>query len=122
MKTVLTKFLTLSSIALLILSGCKKNDALVTSNGGKAGALTSSATTLVLQKANLSDTTKVIKFSFTQADYGYSAAITNTLQIDMAGDKWAKPTSVTLGTKVLSQGFSTADFDALLLKLGLPGG
>jgi hypothetical protein len=64
----------------------------------------------------------VINFSFTQADYGYSAVITNTLQIDMAGDNWAKPTAVTLGAKVLSQGFSTADFDALLLKLGLPGG
>jgi hypothetical protein len=123
MKTILTRHLVLSSIALLMLLGCKKNDLLVTSNGGKAGALTSSATTLVLQKAHLTDTNKVITFSFTQADYGYNgAAISNTLQIDKAGDNWANPTSVTLAAKVLSQGYNTADFNNLLLKLGLTGG
>ncbi|RYE23395.1 MAG: DUF5111 domain-containing protein, partial [Sphingobacteriaceae bacterium] len=47
---------------------------------------------------------------------------TNTLQIDKPGDNWANPTSVILGTNVLTQGYSTADFDALLLKLGLTGG
>lgn len=122
MKTILTKFMVFGSIILLMLSACKKEGALVTSNGGKAGTLSSSATTLVLQKASISDTTKVIKFTFTQADYGYSAAVSNTLQIDKAGDNWANPTSVTLNAKVLSQGYSTIDFDNMLLKLGLTGG
>jgi hypothetical protein len=122
MKTVLTKFMVFGGIILLMLSACKKGDTLVTSNGGKAGALTSSATTLVLQKASLTDTTKVINFNFTQANYGYSAVVTNTLQIDKAGDNWANPTSVTLNNKVLSQGYSTIDFDNILLKQGLIGG
>jgi len=121
MKKTLAKFLAIGAIALLLQS-CKKDGAIATSNGGKAGTLTASSSTLVLQRASLNDTTKVIKFSFTKPDYGYSAAITNTLQIDKPGDNWANPTSVTLGTNVLTQGYSTADFDALLLKLGLTGG
>jgi hypothetical protein len=122
MKKVLTKFLALSSISLLMLSACKKDGTLVTSNGGKPGALTASVTTLVLDKTKLTDSTSVINFKFTAPNYGYSAAVTNTLQLDAAGDNWAKPTSVTLGTKVLSQGYNTADFNALLLKLNLIGG
>jgi hypothetical protein len=122
MKKILTKFLALSSVALLMLSACKKDGNLVTSNGGKAGALTASTTTPVLDKTKLTDPTAVITFSFTQASYGFTAAVTNTLQIDAAGDNWAKPTSVTMGTKVYTQGYSTGDFNALLLKLNLPAG
>ncbi|WP_295668866.1 SusE domain-containing protein [uncultured Mucilaginibacter sp.] len=122
MKKVLSKFIALSSIGLLMLSACKKDGTLVTSNGGKAGSLTASSTTLMLDKTKLTDTSKVIKFSFTSADYGFSAAVTNTLQIDAAGDNWAKPTSVTLGNKVSSQGYSTVDFNNLVLKLNLPAG
>ena len=122
MKTILTKFLVLSGVTLLMLSSCKKDGVLVTSNGGKSGALTASATTLVLNKASLTDPTMVMTFNFTAPTYGFSAAVTNTLQIDAAGDNWVHPMSVTLGTNVLTQGYSTADFNALLLKLGLVGG
>ena len=123
MKTTLIKLLALSGIAIMLMPACKKNDLQVTSNGGQGGTLSSSAgTTLVLNKAKVADTTKVITFSFTNANYGYNAAITNTLQIDVASDNWKKPTSFTLNAKQLSQGFSTYDFDNLLLKLNLPGG
>jgi hypothetical protein len=122
MKTVLTKFLTLSSAALLLLSACKKDGNLVTSNGGKPGALTASSTTPVLAKGAINDTTAIIKFVFTKPDYGFSAAVTNTLQIDAAGDNWKNPMSVTLGNKVYSQSYSTASFNSLLLKLNLVGG
>jgi starch-binding outer membrane protein SusE/F len=98
MKKTLTQFLALSSICLLMLSACKKDGTLVTSTGGTPGALTSTTSTLVLNKANNGDgTTAVITFNFTQPSYGFSAAVTNTLQIDAAGDNWANPTSVTLG-------------------------
>jgi starch-binding outer membrane protein SusE/F len=122
MKTILTKFLALSSVALLMLASCKKDGAIVKTNGGKPGALTASTTSPVLDKSKLSDTTKIINFSFSQPSFGYAAAVTNTLQIDAPGDNWKNPASVTLGTKVLSQGYSTADFNALLLKLNLVGG
>jgi len=122
MKTILTKFLALSSIGLLMLASCKKDGAIVKTNGGKPGALTANTTSPVLDKTKLNDTTKIINFSFTQPNFGYAAAVTNTLQIDPAGDNWKNPASVTLGINVLSQGYSIADFNALLLKLNLVGG
>lgn len=122
MKKILTKFAALSSIGLLMLSACKKDGALVTSNGGKAGTLTASTTTPNLDKTKLSDPTPVVNFSFTSANYGFDASVTNTLQIDPVGDNWAKPTSVTLGNKVNTQGYSVADFNNMLLKLNLPAG
>ncbi|MDR3694832.1 SusE domain-containing protein [Mucilaginibacter sp.] len=122
MKKVLSKFIALSSIGLLMLSACKKDGTLVTSNGGKAGTLTASVTTLVLDKTKLYDTTSIINFGFTAANYGFSAAVTNTLQIDAANDNWANPASVTLSNKVYNQGYSTGVFNALLLKLNLVAG
>ena len=122
MKKILMNVLAISSVTLLMLSSCKKNDALVTSNGGIAGALTANVTTLPLNKAMVNDTTTVIRFSFQAANFGYSAAVVNTLQIDADGDNWANPTSVTLNNKVYSQGYSTAAFNAILLKLNLPAG
>ena len=122
MKKILTKSLAFSSVALLLLSACKKDGALVTSNGGKAGTLNASATTVVLNKALLDSGTSVINFNFTAANYGFSAAVTNTLQIDPVGDNWANPMSVTLGIKTFTQAYTTADFNNLLLKLKLPAG
>ncbi|MGZ3754372.1 MAG: SusE domain-containing protein [Mucilaginibacter sp.] len=122
MKTILTKFLVLSGVTLLMLSSCKKDGVLVTSSGGTPGALNASTTTPVLSKNSLTDPTAVVTFTFTQPTYGFNAAVTNTLQIDAANDNWAKPTSVTLGTKVLTQSYATADFNNLLLKMGLAGG
>lgn len=122
MKRNLTKLMTLGSIALLMLSACKKDGAVVTSNGGKPGALSASSTTLVLDKSKLNDASAAITFNFTSANYGFDAAVTNTLQIDSAGDNWNKPTSVTLSSKAGSISYSTADFNAMLLKLNLKGG
>ena len=122
MKTVLTRFMVLGSASLLLLASCKKNDPIVTTNGGTAGTLAASTTTPVLDKTKMSDTTKVIKFNFTKPNFGFSAAATNTLQIDAVNDNWAHPASVTLTTGVYSQGYSVADFNNLLLKLNLPAG
>jgi hypothetical protein len=122
MKKILSKLIAFSSIGLLVLPACKKSGDLVVSNGGKAGTLSASVTTLPLDKAKLNDTSSVIKFNFTAADYGFSAAVNNTLQIDVASDNWAHPTSATLSTKVYAQGYSTAVFNNLVLKLNVPAG
>lgn len=107
--------------AVLLLCSCKKDGVLITTNGGQAGTLTSSTSTLILQKASVNDTTKVINFIFTNSNYGFDAVVTNTLQIDTAGDNWVHPTSVVFAANVNTQGYSTADFNALLLKLGVKG-
>jgi hypothetical protein len=123
MKKILTKLMALSSIGLLMLSACKKSGELATSDGGKAGALTASVTSLPLSKAMVSDTTTVVTFSFKQPTYNFAASVTNTLQIDIPSDNWgSKLVSFTMTAKTFSQGFSTPTFNALLLKLGIPAG
>jgi len=122
MKTVLTKFLAISSVALLMLASCKKNDALVVSNGGKAGALTASTTTPALIKAKVADTTTIITFNFTAPQYNFKAAVTNTLQFDVAGDNWKNPQLAALSLNVYSQSYNTSSFNALMLKLGITAG
>jgi hypothetical protein len=120
MRTVLTKFLAFSSIALLMLASCKKDETKVVATSGKGGALQASATTIVLTKANIANT--AVTFTSTLADFGYKAAITNVLQIDVASDNWAKPKEYTMSAGALSQSFSVPDFNALLLALNLPTG
>jgi starch-binding outer membrane protein SusE/F len=122
MKKVISKFLAFGSIGLLMLSACKKDGALITSNGGKAGELSATSTNLELDKTKLNDTTKIINFSFTAPNFGYNAAVSNSIQIDSAGDNWVKPITVSLTNRIYSQGYSTADFNAMMLKLNLPAG
>jgi hypothetical protein len=121
MKKLLIQFLALGSVAAITFTSCKKSDAIITSNGGTAGTLTASSTTPVLDKTKIADTTAIIKLSFTAPQYNFAAAVTNTLQIDAAGDNWAKPISVTMGYQVYSQSYSTSNFNALVLKLVPPG-
>lgn len=122
MKRFLKGILGISGIALLMLASCKKDGALVKTNGGSAGALTASTTTPDLEKSKVTDTTKIITFSFTPAQYTFSAAATNTLQIDAAGDNWKNPTSVSFPSKTTAKSYNTADFNNILLKLNLPAG
>lgn len=122
MKKVLTKFIAVSSIPLLMLAACKKNDPIVKTNGGTAGSLSASTTTPVLDKTKLNDTTKVINFTFSKSTYEFNAAVATTLQVDSMGDNWQKPQSFTMSLKTTSQGFSTSDFNSLMLKLNLHAG
>ena len=122
MKRFLKGILGISGIALLMLASCKKDGALVTTNGGTAGKLTPSTTTPVLEKSKVTDTTKIITFNFTPAQYTFSAASTYALQIDADGDNWKNPTSVSVSTKSTTQSYNTADFNNILLKLNLTAG
>jgi len=119
MKRVLTRFLAIGSVALLMLASCKKNDAIVTANSGKAGVLSSSTASVTLVKANDTIATPVVTFTFTMASYGFKASITNTLEIDTTGDNWANPVSITLGSGLLSYSYNTADLNTLALKLNI---
>lgn len=122
MKTVLTKFLAISCIGLLMLASCKKEGTKAIATDGTPGALTANTNTLTLDKTKLHDTAKVITFTVAKPNFGYTAAVTNTLEIDVATDNWASPTTAVLPAGALSQGYTTADFNALLLKLNLTAG
>ena len=121
MKKLLTSLLTIGGVALLVLSSCKKNDAVVVNSNPKSSALTANVSTLVLDKSMVNDTTSVVKFNFTAPSYSYKAIYNNVLEIDADGDNWKNPTSAAL-PKNGTHGYSTGDFNTLLLKLNLPAG
>jgi starch-binding outer membrane protein SusE/F len=119
MKTLMNRILLLS-IASLMLGSCKKDETKITASDGKGAALTASASTLVLTKANAAD--KAITFTATAPDYGYAAAVTSTLQFAVKGTNFANPKQVILDANVLSKSFTVIELNALLLGLNLAPG
>lgn len=125
MKNLITKTLAFGGLMLLVLASCKKDGDVVTvsSTGTTASTLTASTTTPVLTKATLTATS--VTFTGTAPSYGYSAAVTNTLQFDLHSDNFAttaKIKDVTLAAGVLTQTYNVQDFNNLLLAMGLPTG
>jgi hypothetical protein len=122
MKSLLNQLLALSGIVLLILSSsCKKNDTMITATNGTPGVLSASATTLVLNNTKLTDPTIVETLTLVQPNFGYNAAIANTLQIDAPSDNWANPYTISMSPDVFTLGFNTNDFNNALLKAGMKG-
>ncbi|HVW97322.1 MAG TPA: SusE domain-containing protein [Mucilaginibacter sp.] len=118
MKTVLTKFLAFSSVALLLLASCKKNDLKVTAKDGTPGTLTASANSIVLSSANSGD--NAVSFNYTPTDYGFKAAVSYTLQIDAKGNNFAN--SKNIGLTSSSKTYTGADLNTLLLSMGFIAG
>lgn len=120
MKTILNKWMIFSSLILLILSSCKKDETQSIANLKTASSLKASTNSLVLSKAEENNT--VITFDFTDADFGYKAAISNVIQMAMEGTNFATPKEVILPAKTLKQSYKGIDFNAILLGMGLPTG
>lgn len=119
MKSFIIKSIALGLIATGLWS-CKKDEAPVVATSGNGGALKASVATVVLDKTML--TTNVITFTMDDADFGYQAAITNTLQLSPKGQNFApdKTKEITLDPKVRTKSYNGFDFNNLLLALNLP--
>ncbi|MBL0234210.1 MAG: SusE domain-containing protein [Chitinophagaceae bacterium] len=110
-----------SSILLLFASvtlwSCKKDETKTILKPGGALTLTSSATTLVLQQANAASTATILTWG--KADFGYSAAITYTIQLCKGGTNFASPATTTeigMGT-ALTKTFTVAEFNAKMQEI-----
>lgn len=119
MKTILSKILLLNVVILLLFS-CKKDETQAVATSGKAGSLSSSQSTLVLTKANATQT--AVTFTVTPPDYGFQAAVTNTIQIGKKGTNFVGAKEIVLDAKATSKTYATIDFNAMMLTLGLPTG
>ncbi|MES2652276.1 MAG: SusE domain-containing protein [Bacteroidota bacterium] len=119
MKLIVLKSFAISLIALSLWS-CKKDGTLTTATEGTGGALKSSTSAVVLDKSML--TTNVVTLTFTNADFGYQAAVTNVLQISTKGSNFiaTKTKEVPLEPKSLTISYNGLDFNNLLLSLNLP--
>jgi hypothetical protein len=122
MKKLILSFLAFSSVGMLMLASCTKNDPKVVSNGGTPGTLSASGSTVVLVKANAADTaTKVITFTATASQDNFKASVTNALQIDSVGDNWKHPATIAFNSGSLTLGLSTSVLNTALLQI-VPGG
>jgi hypothetical protein len=121
MKLILNKILLMSCVGLLLVSSCKKDETKVVAiQNVKPGQLNASATAMVLTKADAEK--PAITFNFAKPDFGFNAAVTNTLQLDVKGNNFSKAKEVAFDAGVLTKTFSTIDFNALLLSMMLPTG
>ncbi|MFL9481680.1 SusE domain-containing protein [Chitinophagaceae bacterium LWZ2-11] len=122
MKKVINKLVLIAGLALLF-AACKKDEsrAVVKSNV-TAPTLAATPTTLVLD-SNKNATTAIV-FSWGSTDFGFSAAITYTLQFDTtAAGTFSKSINVTLGQNLLTQAYTVKDFNQLLMTtVGMPTG
>lgn len=117
MKNLFSKLLllTLSSI---LLWGCEKDENMVKVQAGIPATLTTSASTIVLAKPNL--TQAAVTFSFTAADFGYDASVKNTIQMAKNGANFSSGVKeFNLDPGVLSKTFTVQEFNALMMQMGL---
>lgn len=116
MKKWLNKIIPLGITAILVWS-CEKDEERVVFNIGSSPTLTSTATTLVLDRANANN--NAVTFTWTAATFGFDAAITYEMQISKGGTNFASSTTtpVPLSNTAFTKTFKVSDFNKELLKI-----
>lgn len=115
MKTIINKILLLVTFGVLLIA-CKKEGEMVTlGSTAVPGVLTTSVSSVVLSKPNLA--VEAVKASFTSADFGFSAAATNTLQIAKAGTSFAAPKEIILEAGATSKSLTHLEMNDILLAM-----
>ena len=90
---------------------------MVTVGTAVPGALSTSVSSVVLTKPNLN--LEAIKASFVSADFGFSAAATNTLQIAKAGTNFAAPKEIIFDAGVSSKSLTNLELNEIALAMNL---
>ena len=98
---------------------CEKDETKVLAKTGQPGTLTASQTSVTLTSANAGDT--VESFSWTPANYGFSAAVKYILQIAKGGTNFAAPKEINMGSGTI-QKYTGGDLNQMALILGLAPG
>ncbi|WP_018478676.1 SusE domain-containing protein [Pontibacter roseus] len=117
MKTWINKIFLLSALSLVLFS-CEKDEDRVVLNAGAAPALTASSTDLVLLEEEAGEEAVTLRWS--QADYGFDAAVRYTLQLDIKGNNFAAPVESDLGY-TMEKTFTVAELNSLLNRLPITG-
>ncbi|RYY58057.1 MAG: DUF5116 domain-containing protein [Chitinophagaceae bacterium] len=116
MKKIIVSVLT---AFVLLFSSCKKDMDLTVMQEAVLPGITVSAATVVLNETTAEDTVQAI--SWTAADYGFSAAVSYSVQLAKAGSSFATPKEVTLGnTRVIK--YTGAELNQIALLQGIPVG
>lgn len=120
MKKCLNIFL-LAAAAFAGVTACKKDEVRAVLSAENTPVLTSSASTLVLDSNSAANT--AVTFSWDSVKYGYSAAVTYTLQFDIASDSFANPTEVSVGNNLYTKSMTVGALDTVAFQsVGLGSG
>lgn len=119
------RILIFTGIVLLAFTACKKDEQRAVLKEGSfytaaSSGLTVTSSTLVLDSTNAANR-QALTFTWPAVNYNTTVAVTYTLQIDTLNNNFAKPVSATF-VNGLSQSYTVADFNSLLITLGLPPG
>ena len=115
MKTIINKVLLVTMLSLSLFA-CKKEGQLVTIGTSTPAVLNTSVASVTLTKPNIANV--AVTATLTPADFGFSAATTNTLQIAKTGTSFATPKEVIMGTGATSISFTQLELNNLLLSMG----
>jgi hypothetical protein len=125
MKSFTTYRLATLALTLCLALGACKRDLVNTTLQNPSGIPTFTASTSTIALTSTEDSTTVVNFTWTNPNYGYSAAITYTLLIDLVADTsgtaaWGNAVKVSIPTNDLSKSYLGTDFNRILNQLGLP--
>lgn len=109
-------FLTLLAFAFI---ACEDDQELVTMQPGTPPALSASTNALVLDREQAD--TEAITFSWTEAEFGFPAAVDYTLQLAQAGTNFAEPRDVDMGNS-MARTYTVEELNSRVLQLGLEPG
>lgn len=111
--------LLLLSLFALTLFACEKDEERIVVRQGTAPALTASASTLVLDRANPG--ADALTFSATPSDYGFNAAVTYTLEMARKGNNFSDSVVVAL-SNTRERKFTVGELNGILNRLELQPG
>jgi len=118
MKKLLTKILVISSLGLLLLPSCKKDETRIVANVGKAGTLVATSTAPVLSKDHATDVAVTFTWPATSVT-GYAAKVGYTLQIDKKDSSFKSKKLVEVALTGTTQSYTVGALNAMLLTMGL---
>lgn len=119
MKKYFNQFFLLTTLSLMLWS-CEKDEVKTILKQGAAPTLNASATTLTLLQANAAN--DAVSFTWTAADYGFSAPTSYTLQIAVRNTNFAGASRIDISMgNSLTKSFKVGDINRELLKI-IPAG
>lgn len=106
----------IAALCAVILMACEKDEDRTVFLEGTSPILSVSESSVVLTEANAG--AEVVSFSWTPSEFGYSAAVSYSLQIDSAGNNFTDP-EIATGSGDREVALTVADLNSIVTKLGL---
>ena len=119
MNSLFTKLAGLGLVATLFFASCEKEGDKITLNQTSTPQLSASTTTPVLAKADAAKA--AVTYTWTSANYGFTAAPTYTLEFDVKGNNFKAPRTVAAGNSN-SYTLTVGDLNEVFTGLGVPAG